>query len=150
MLRLYSAAGRICFWLLWPVWKVVLPRTTRTRVLILSDNHLLLVRNWLSNGDWALPGGGVQRHESALAAAVREVREETGITLDEGLFRRCAELRTQRHGLSYRYELFVIELPEQIEPRAHLPEITAAAWVPIHQTAGVSPDVRVAVAAWRR
>jgi 8-oxo-dGTP pyrophosphatase MutT (NUDIX family) len=36
------------------------------------------------DGWWELPGGGIDPGESYLEAAVREIREETGLTLDPG------------------------------------------------------------------
>ncbi|SHN42265.1 ADP-ribose pyrophosphatase YjhB, NUDIX family [Cryptosporangium aurantiacum] len=45
------------------------------------DDRLLLVRQPPSTG-WSLPGGLLDRHEHPRDAAVREVREEIGVTLD--------------------------------------------------------------------
>jgi ADP-ribose pyrophosphatase YjhB (NUDIX family) len=45
-----------------------------------SDRRLLLQRR-SDNGLWAVPGGGVEIGESVSAAIVREVREETGLTV---------------------------------------------------------------------
>jgi len=46
----------------------------------------LLLTHWNENGrtGWTLPGGGLEDYETAEAAAVREIREETGYqaTLD--------------------------------------------------------------------
>src|SRR6478672_5767878 len=66
------------------------PRRRRrtARVLVVdSDGRMLL----FSDSDpglpghrwWITPGGGVEPGESDLAAAVREVREETGLVVDE-------------------------------------------------------------------
>ena len=43
-----------------------------------DEGELLLIRR-SDNGNWALPGGGVDLGESLSQAAVRETREETGI-----------------------------------------------------------------------
>ena len=47
--------------------------------VIVRDGELLLT-HWNENGHtgWTLPGGGLEDYETAKAAAVREVREETG------------------------------------------------------------------------
>ena len=48
-------------------------------VAVTNDaGELLLIRR-TDNGNWALPGGGVDLGESLTQAAVRETREETGI-----------------------------------------------------------------------
>lgn len=49
--------------------------------VINEAGELLLIRR-SDNGNWALPGGGVDIGESVSGAAVRETREETGIACE--------------------------------------------------------------------
>lgn len=63
--------------------------TLGVRALVLDGRSVLLVRHTYRPG-WFLPGGGVERDESAEAAVIRELREEGGIL--------CAE-RPALHGL---------------------------------------------------
>jgi 8-oxo-dGTP pyrophosphatase MutT (NUDIX family) len=54
----------------------------RVRVVLISSNdEILLVRNWLSNQNWTLPGGGIEKGEAPEHAAAREVKEETTLTV---------------------------------------------------------------------
>lgn len=62
--------------------------------LVEREGAVLLVRQ---DGQWMLPGGGVESGESREAALVREVREETGLTATVGSLRSVTR-QTFRHG----------------------------------------------------
>ena len=46
---------------------------------VFDDDRRILLQKRRDNGKWALPGGRVEISESVADAAIREVREETGI-----------------------------------------------------------------------
>lgn len=54
------------------------PVTLGVRVILVDEGEILLVKHTYHPG-WLLPGGGVKRGETLEQAAVREVREETGL-----------------------------------------------------------------------
>ena len=59
------------------------PKKDRVRVIVYRDDgDVLLVKNRFSRQKWALPGGGVKRHEIYEQAAIREVLEELGISVE--------------------------------------------------------------------
>lgn len=53
-------------------------------LVCIRDEHVLLIRrgNPPLTGEWSLPGGRIEPGEPAKAAALRELREETGIEAD--------------------------------------------------------------------
>jgi 8-oxo-dGTP pyrophosphatase MutT (NUDIX family) len=56
----------------------------RVRVILVNpQNKILFVRGWISHQKLSLPGGGIGRNESPELAAVREVKEETGIEIHQ-------------------------------------------------------------------
>jgi 8-oxo-dGTP pyrophosphatase MutT (NUDIX family) len=71
----YARAAAVAHGRLW--WTRAV--TLGVRAVVLDEaNRVLLVRHSYTPG-WYLPGGGVDRGETAEAAAIREVREETGV-----------------------------------------------------------------------
>ena len=53
-----------------------------TYAIVVDDQRRLLLAYWREAARWTLPGGGVELHESAEEAAVREVSEETGYVVE--------------------------------------------------------------------
>lgn len=77
---LFKTAQRL---VMQPLYRQMRGMTLGTRTMILRPSgDILLVRHTYAPG-WLFPGGGVERGETVFEAAVREVREEAGIIVEE-------------------------------------------------------------------
>lgn len=85
-------------------WRLRKPLLIGCRVLAFDEaGRVLLIRHSYGSGRWMLPGGGVARGEDPLAAALRELREEVGLTLADPLA--CGVVDEPLYGTTNRVHL---------------------------------------------
>lgn len=88
---------------------------------IVSDarGRILVVRRGTEpgRGRWSVPGGRVEEGETAAAAAVREVAEETGLNVVVEGYAGSVE-RPGRDGVVYLIDDFHARVPVGADPRA--------------------------------
>lgn len=91
---IYRWLGRLIYWLLLPYRLTWLATTNRVGVVLTNPSgEIFLVKNWLGDGAWRLPGGGVKRGESSEVAASRELSEELGVACQPGNLSYLGSLR---------------------------------------------------------
>lgn len=151
MIKTWRLSGRIAFWAALPLLHIYLRARRRTRVLVVSEGKVLLVRGWLSNGKWHLPGGGLHFREHASHGAVREVREETGVLLLPSQLGSVGLARFKGHGLRFTYEQFIVELPGIVPLVRQKGEIIDTEWVSIEDISprNAESDVVQLLAMWQ-
>lgn len=138
MRKLWVMIGRVTFWLVWPLLWLYLKRGKRTRVLLHHKNEILLVRGWLSSGKWSLPGGGLHSGEDPKQGALRELKEETGITKTNADLHLLGSGSSNQYGLAFSYYAFVIACGVKPKLKLQKHEIIDAWWFPVHS---ITPDL---------
>ncbi len=114
-----------------PLSNLVLHNSTRVRVIVRCENDILLIRSSFGHQDWSLPGGGVKKNELLVAAAARELREETGVKLEAADFKEIGTAylpRTQKWPRAH-ITFFFVEVTKK--PALHVTrwhEIMEADW----------------------
>ena len=148
MKKLWGMAGTVLFWLGWPAWAVYFHFSgVRSRVLVVCDEEILLVRGWLGTKRWSLPGGGAKKGEHSVEAAVRELREETGIIIAESSLVHLSAYRHRQRGFNYSGDIFYVNISEKPELVLRKTEIWEALWVNIAtiKTLQVDDEARLAI-----
>ena len=89
-------------------WRIARVRLEGCRVIARDAvGRVLLIRHSYGSGNWMLPGGGISRTELPRAAALRELFEETALSLDNP---RCLMVLDERlYGTLNRVHLFIGE-----------------------------------------
>lgn len=92
-------------------------RRVNVRSIIFNDGKILAVKHKTSTGEeadyWAIPGGGLDPHESLENGTRREVMEELGVTARVGKLLFMQQFASTRKGFGEELELFFhIENPK--------------------------------------
>jgi 8-oxo-dGTP diphosphatase len=110
-------------------------------VVLAADGRVLLVKRGRPPkvGAWTLPGGHVEPSESFEAAIVREVREETGLTVEPRLA--LGVVRVVGEGFRYDIHEFLCDVQGPADPVAG-DDAADARWAEVSELAalGVSPE----------
>lgn len=103
-------------------------RTRGVKAVVLRNDAVLLIRHSYQSSDmFMLPGGGIDRGETAVAAGIREVREESG----------CALVNVREHGLfisrteGWPNHITVVVGETRDTPRADGRELLEATFFPL-------------------
>lgn len=121
--------GRVLYLLAFPIIYFSVNGTKRTRIVIISDNQVVLVKNWLGDGSYGLPGGGAHKNEPLKAAAIREVKEEVGLSLNEKSLKQIRTFSHYKNFVTTEQTVYVARLKEKLPLKVQKFEIIEASWI---------------------
>lgn len=103
----------------------------RARIIVQNKNgKILLVSGIISQHHYTLPGGGIEKGETALMAVIRELKEETGIVVAADIVRQVCYLTKRADGVPYDATIFHTQLTNGDEVVAYSRrELKSAIWV---------------------
>ncbi len=149
--RIWRILGKIAYHLTWPLLMLYLHKSRRTRLLLIADGKLLVLKGWLGNDNWQLPGGGLHKSEQPVAGLLRELREETGIQLDAAAIKPVSEWRGYFGRFYTNYYGFVAELRLAPPVKKTGLEISETRWQPLELigTIKMGSDARELLSRWQ-
>ncbi len=108
-------------------WKVRRPTTHGTLIALWNRDEVLLVRNSYVPY-YCLPGGYLQRGETARDAAVRELHEEVGITAEPEKLELVLDRTHDWEGKRDHVQIFALDLSSRPSVEVDHREVVDAAW----------------------
>lgn len=129
MRRFLQFVGTIVFFCAWPAFFVYYKvGRGRTRVVLVHEDKVLVMRQWVSPGKWHLPGGGIHKGESMEGGAARELFEETHLKLDPRQLQHIGKAKYRKYGLTFDYHVFATKVGSG-SVRAQRIEVSELAWL---------------------
>jgi len=95
------------------------------QVLVWYQDSILIIQNSYREG-YYLPGGGIGRGELPVCAAARELREETGIVVNEFELEDLGPVNYEIQGVPVRDYIYKVSLRSYQEPLVDGLEVTDA------------------------
>ncbi len=126
------------------------PRLAAIAVVLHDGRFLLVKRKKAPNaGTWGFPGGHVELGETGLVAAVRELREETGViaTPDRYLTNIDVVTRDADGGIAFHFLLAVVVCTYQNGRPVAADDVSDAGWFTPEEAAALdqSPSVQTVI-----
>lgn len=152
MKQLWIGLGRVSFWVCFPLLLIYLRLRSRTRILVTAGDMVLVVKPWLGDGRWILPGGGMVGGETALVCAQRELEEETGLKLAASQLKSAGRFVYRSRGIRFLCLCFVVSLGQALPLKRSRLELVDVQWISHHDLhkGNAAPDVLRLLAAWPR
>ncbi|TCV82617.1 bifunctional NMN adenylyltransferase/nudix hydrolase [Methylomonas methanica] len=133
-------------------WDII---ATTVDALVTVNGHVLLGKrkHYPGKGLWAIPGGFLEKRESLLQGAIRELKEETSLNVTDAILRHCLERvnvfahprrscrgRVITHAHHFALEKLFLDVETWPEINA-ADDLETVAWVPFAQISAMEEDL---------
>lgn len=125
--RSFQVAYKVAYRMMRFYWGVRRPATHGALVTLWNDGELLLIQNSYVSYR-SLPGGYVGRYETGAEAAVRELREEIGVSARPEQLEKVYDEVKDWEGKRDHVEVFKLTLESRPAVRIDHREVVAAGW----------------------
>lgn len=127
-------------------WRIFRPQNHGALVALWHEGSLLLVKNSYVNY-FSLPGGNVRSGETAVDAAVRELKEEINLDVDGSELRLVLDHNHEWHGRPDHVVIFELEVQERPQVTVDRREVVSAEWVTpeVARTRRLFPPLRMVI-----
>jgi 8-oxo-dGTP pyrophosphatase MutT (NUDIX family) len=123
----FQSAYRLAYRMMRVYWALRRPSTHGALVTLWNRGELLLVQNSYVSYR-SLPGGYVAKNETGPQAAVRELREEIGISASTDQLSKVFDEVKDWEGKRDHVEIFALELDERPTIQIDYREVVSAGW----------------------
>jgi ADP-ribose pyrophosphatase YjhB (NUDIX family) len=123
----------------------------RSRIVVFSGDDILVVKAWLSNGKWSLPGGGLHSGEATSIGALRELYEETGLKLKTSDINELVSENFRLRGIKVKLHYFSANVNPRLPVQKQPGEITHITWINQNElkNSNTGKDALRGIAIWK-
>ena len=94
------------------LWYILKPTTRGVYIAVWNNRKILIIKNSYRK-TYTCPSGGIKQHEKGRAAAVRELREEVGLSVEPDRLRFAGEYTCRNEFKQDTVSFFEIRFPVQ-------------------------------------
>lgn len=153
-MKFFEKSMKLFYILSRPLSGLMLHNSKRVRVLVVAEGKTLLQRSSFGHQKWSIPGGGIDKGETSVDAAKRELGEEVGIVVPGSQLKVLGELRlpVNKRWPMLNLTFFVVEFKKTQEPQiTRRYEILDARWFQLENLPeDCSKTVHQALKLWKK
>ena len=139
--NIWYFAGRVAYTFAHPFFYWLIDESNRVRIALIVGDEVLVVKTWVSDGNFRLPGGGIKPGETWQKACQRDLQEELGIKVKKNQLKSLEIYKNRERGGEFEIRLVECRLESKPAIKAHPVEITNYKWLGLDDKKVVASSV---------